>query len=305
MYCTLKCKKEYAISIHNYECTKVPFAPYIRTPIKQIMQSVACAGSFVTLHELLIDSTPRTVFDCDLNNPEDSSYQKQLLQVVHSLATTRNERTKMLKSVKPSNIYDLPMLNILQRTPSEQDFTMKLFRKQLSLHDTNQFEMQEHSRELKSDSLKVIFDQKIGTGLFPFASLINHSCEANLKRATVDNKMAIIVARPIKAGEQIFISYGYSHYKYSREKRHEALKFVCKCNACVKNYPEMMKMTRKDDTFKDPEFTLVPVQAAIEQFKKNCEYIDQNIKNYPCFEIAMLGEHNAHLLHQIAMVCFD
>lgn len=269
------------------------------------MQSVACVGSFEALRDTLIDFEPRTVFDCDLNNPDDPSYQKQLLQVVNSLATASSDGTRYLEGIQPRNIYDLPILNILQRTQKEQDFTMKLFRKQLYLYNANQCTMKEHSREFLSGSLKMDFDHCIGSGLFPFASLINHSCEANLKRITVDNKMALVVARPIAAGQQIFISYGYSHFKYSREKRHESLKFVCKCNACVKNYPEMLKMPRKDGKFKDPEFTLVPVPEAIAQFKKNCEYIDKNIKNYPCLEITMLGEHNAHLLHQIAMVCFD
>lgn len=48
----------------------------------------------------------------------------------------------------------------------------------------------------------------VGNGIFPIASLFNHSCCHNADRLAVDNKLVIYVRRPIKAGEQVFINYG-------------------------------------------------------------------------------------------------
>jgi hypothetical protein len=59
----------------------------------------------------------------------------------------------------------------------------------------------EENNEIKFDN--------IGSGLFPFASLLNHSCAPNVSRIDFQLKIHFIVKRPIKAGEQLFDSYGY------------------------------------------------------------------------------------------------
>jgi hypothetical protein len=50
--------------------------------------------------------------------------------------------------------------------------------------------------------------ESIGKAVFPFASLFNHSCAPNVSRINVGLKMFFLVKRPIKAGEQLFDSYG-------------------------------------------------------------------------------------------------
>jgi SET domain-containing protein len=49
--------------------------------------------------------------------------------------------------------------------------------------------------------------EMIGVGCFSFASLINHSCYPNVNRIYRNDKMLIVVDRPIKKGEQIFDCY--------------------------------------------------------------------------------------------------
>ncbi len=53
-----------------------------------------------------------------------------------------------------------------------------------------------------------IKSEKIGMAVFPFASLFNHSCAPNVSRINLGSKMYLVVKRSIKAGEQLFNSYG-------------------------------------------------------------------------------------------------
>lgn len=50
-------------------------------------------------------------------------------------------------------------------------------------------------------------DQFEGSGILPFCSLLNHSCDPNVQPVTIDNKFACVVIKPIEKEEQIFINY--------------------------------------------------------------------------------------------------
>ena len=108
----------------------------------------------------------------------------------------------------------------------------------------------------------------VGSGVFPFMSLLNHSCYPNVDTTGVDNKFVLTVSRPIKAGEQIFVSYGYSSFRYTREERRQMLaryKFTCDCIACIEDYPKFKKLPKIDRRrFKEPDFGVYSTKAAIE-----------------------------------------
>lgn len=40
-----------------------------------------------------------------------------------------------------------------------------------------------------------------------FGALLNHSCDPNIHRVTLEDKIVFYVAKPIKSGEQLFICY--------------------------------------------------------------------------------------------------
>jgi hypothetical protein len=60
--------------------------------------------------------------------------------------------------------------------------------------------------EPKSKAIKDI-QQSIGSGWFPFCSLINHSCCSNVMRIYVHGKVALVVSRFIPKGSQLFDCY--------------------------------------------------------------------------------------------------
>jgi hypothetical protein len=57
--------------------------------------------------------------------------------------------------------------------------------------------------------------QSIGSGFFPFACLINHSCVSNIMRIYVNGKVALVASRFIPANSQLFDCYKLELYSSS------------------------------------------------------------------------------------------
>ena len=248
---------------------------------------------------LLADDTKKTVFDFDLSNPNDPMYKKNLLLAVLGLSRTVGSIVEVMSSliIHPSSS---ERVNLLSKCAS----------KYLGIWATDAFHMHEDMREMSGPGVGMYdFSETIGSGIFPFMSLLNHSCYPNVNHVTVDNKYVLTVTRPIKAGEQIFVSYGHSSFRYTRQERRQELSryfFDCDCIACIEDYPKLEKLPKVDRRrFKEPEFAVYSTIAAIQQFKVNCEYIEKNIKKYPTYEVMQLNLHNDHLLHGAAKICFD
>ena len=77
-----------------------------------------------------------------------------------------------------------------------------------------------------------------GTGLFPVANCMNHSCAPNIASVTraPDYSLELVATRPIEKGEEMFISY--IDEMLPREERRRLLKesylFDCECEKCGK-----------------------------------------------------------------------
>lgn len=78
---------------------------------------------------------------------------------------------------------------------------------------------------------------RVFTAIFPKISLLNHSCDPNIRNSFDGQFLTIYAARPIDRGEQVLNCYG-PHYKVmDREERQSALAqqycFECKCEKCT------------------------------------------------------------------------
>lgn len=298
MYCSDECKVQHEKFIHHVECLKKPLPSVLIVCTKMLLTAVSIAGSLAKLRHLLGDSPPKTVFDCDLSCSDN---ERNLLLVVNSMAMS--EHSKIVITEKMKATFNHPPFDSLWHSDEEREFLIECFHSQLRIHNTNQLEMGEHTLEVTDDQT-FWFVKTIGSGLCPFASLFNHSCDANVKRTCVDNKIAFVVAKPVLAGEQLFLSYGYSSYRFPRDERQSLLKrfsFACDCEACVKNFPELSQLPRiSRDDFIEPEFRTMSVHEAVQEFKSNCKYIEANISHHPSYETTMTMIYNDHCLNQIA-----
>lgn len=305
MYCSNECKVEHENLIHRHtESDKKLQAPVLAVCTKMLLTAISIAGSFEKLLGSINDPARRTVFDFDLSRPEDDCYKKNLLSVIHSMAMSQHSELVITERMKTT--FDSPPFSDLWNTKDERELLIECFHKQFRIRNTNQLEMGEHTVDVDCDE-PYWYAKTIGSGLCPFASLFNHSCDANVKRVTVDNKIAFVVGKPIAAGEQLFISYGYSSYRMTRDERQEQLNkfsFTCDCTACIEDYPEIADLPKIDDKFTEPSFDAFTVLDAVSEFKKNCDYIEKNIKSHPCYETTRLLVHNDHLLYQISKAAF-
>ena len=304
MYCSNECKTEHENLIHHVECNKKPLPSVLIVCTKMILTAVSIAGSLGRLKSLLKDSETRSVFDLDLSDPDDPSNKINLLLVANSMA--KSENSKIVITDKMKTTFNFPPFDTLWKTDEEREFLIECFHNQLRIHNTNQLEMGEHTLEFFSEQ-NYWYVKTVGSGLCPFASLFNHSCDANISRTCIDNKIAFIVNRPVVAGEQLFLSYGYSFHRILKDERQNLLKrysFTCDCEACTKNYPAMNDLPKYDPDFVEPDFCSLTVTQAKIKFKNNCEYIDKNIKRHPSYETTKLMIHNDHLLYQIARTRF-
>ncbi|KAJ5135392.1 uncharacterized protein N7515_004670 [Penicillium bovifimosum] len=83
--------------------------------------------------------------------------------------------------------------------------------------------------------LQTPFYDRIGLYLHPYASLINHSCDYNSAIGFDTQELYVKATRPIKKGQQIFISYiDATTPRYVRRKELKELYFFdCHCRKCI------------------------------------------------------------------------
>lgn len=274
------------------------------TEVRMTMDSFRIAGSEEQLIELLKDVEPKTVFDFDLSDPRDPLYEKNLLVSVNSLATNAltESETDFIDQATQEEFKGM-------RTDEEKVFLRRFITSQYSLEQRNGHLMRKYARVFENpETIRDFFDKPFGRGVGPFTSLFNHSCDPNVTAVTVDNKFVIVVNRPVKAGEQLFMSYGYNFWSNAKDHRDELFvhyKFICDCAACVNDYPELKSLPKKDPNFEEPGLYMSTHKALIAQFKKNCVYIEANIDKQPCYEVTTLIDQNNALLHGIAATSYD
>ena len=76
----------------------------------------------------------------------------------------------------------------------------------------------------------------VGFGHFPFAAMLNHSCDPNCAFAgTVGGALTIRAIKPIVAGEELCFSYidPYQDVVARREELESTKHFVCECTRCI------------------------------------------------------------------------
>ncbi|CAK9806895.1 SET and MYND domain-containing protein 4 [Anthophora quadrimaculata] len=77
----------------------------------------------------------------------------------------------------------------------------------------------------------------VATGIYPSASMMNHSCDPNIINIFVDQYLIVRASRDITKHEEVFNCYG-PHYRHmTTENRQKILNsqycFICKCKPCT------------------------------------------------------------------------
>lgn len=205
MFCSQSCLEASWNRFHKFECGSLDQSldndnEYDMMILKIVFESLKYAGSLEKLQQLLGDQKLNaTVFDFDFNQKKtNNQHEKNLLKSVYSLkkGPTSDEDLTMAEWIA-----DLPALSSLCTTKSQKDFLKNFVIKVMGIIDRNSYIF--YCPSMTSPYV----NEEIGSGVFPFASLINHSCSPNLYRVFVDNKQVFVVKKPIEAGQQLFVGY--------------------------------------------------------------------------------------------------
>lgn len=79
-------------------------------------------------------------------------------------------------------------------------------------------------------------------------SLFKHQCVMNIFRCAIDGKEAAFTVRPVKKGEQLYLSYRFDDELSSRQHIYDKFGFWCECSKCVPvAIPSEVMQSMKED----------------------------------------------------------
>ncbi|KAL7035122.1 hypothetical protein ACKWTF_008235 [Chironomus riparius] len=155
----------------------------------------------------------KTIFDYDLSNHQDPEYRKKLMTCLLSLQPKSDHIVDERSNVIFNHVSKKTAHHILSIVPNNCSGTYYL-----------------------DGEVSVPF--VAGSKISLFKSLINHSCLRNIQMVGINDKIAIVVMKPIKAGEQIFDCY-YDKYSFTHDQNRDQMmkqyNFKCDCEECVNN----------------------------------------------------------------------
>lgn len=200
-------------SFHFYEChiiEKLLKSGIMQMAMRIFFQALSIFdGSMDQLQRFLEDSKNHSTsiydFDLSINDDQELSKGKSFLLSLFCLT----HGNKVFSSDSPENFMkDHPELAKIWNL--HEKYIRKLFLRILQIGDSNFHGICGWSMKKYENQ----FPQMIGIGCYPFISLVNHSCAPNVNRIYVDDKMILLVERPIKKGEQLFDCYKQVDIKF-------------------------------------------------------------------------------------------
>lgn len=305
MYCSESCHnhhRELHASFCNSEISQIKFnIRRFEVCSSLMMKGIAEYGSFRAYFNFLKNGTRSTIFDYGGELTE-----KDKITLLSLLNAAEGCDIGQEIAVRYREIFDLPLFKPYWKTKNDLDDLIWVFNKIFTILNTNSLQLSESN----SHSIQNNFDREIhgleetfGSGFCLFGSMFNHSCDPNLNRVAIDNKVVFFTNRPIKSSEQLFINYSASFALsplYMRKKTFEQYSFECDCQACIYKYPIQMNLSRKVKRYVAPTFGPFEKTAAIESLKKDIQFIEKIWKFHPCYESSNTIQHILHLMYEIA-----
>lgn len=111
---------------------------------------------------------------------------------------------------------------------------------------TDALKLMLHKNQPNGSGLHLLLkSQRIFTGIFPRVSMLNHSCDPNIRNCFDGKRLTIVATRDITEGEEVFNCYG-PHWKLmSYQERQDTLRlqynFECKCTKCEQRNDEYVR----------------------------------------------------------------
>ncbi|KAJ8714956.1 hypothetical protein PYW08_004937 [Mythimna loreyi] len=244
MYCSKKCVIEAWEQYHFFECPLLAFllnnSNFTKLELLALRATIKTRMDHQHLDSLFL-SVAKTEACKDIENlgckkTADGKliYSSKNYESVHTLATNVEKRDVsdlFQKTVSAAVLmHVLAVKDFIKHDNPDTKKKIKIYTantlmRHLMTAPTN---MHGITANIEDDDGNYISELNIGSGAYPFLSLINHSCAPNVVRFTKlgKNSVTLFALRPIKKGEQIFDNYGY--FETIRDKKEMASQYITK-----------------------------------------------------------------------------
>lgn len=219
VFCNSDCMKRNLT--HKWECGT--FFAQLHYRMKFQIQAIFMAIETFSTVECLMEFVKNVL----LENPDEVPPTLYNAQSKYHFFFKLNKSAPFLPQYLPKineiykHIMMLPKIRCLFDTEEKQRFLIHLV-----LH---------HFLVIKTNS--IISKSPWSTiSVFNVLSMLNHSCAPNVYHPRIGQQQYCVTIRPVKKGEQLFISYLLLNSEYSCEKRREKFLsswgFICRCENC-------------------------------------------------------------------------
>lgn len=279
MFCSDACKNS---TVHGRECGKKLDTLEEYMLQRMFYQALDVCGSVDELKSVVTAETKeKTILDYDFRDTTAEGNKKKIIQLISGL--DKRDPGSQETYTRYENIID----RLISETAVADNFLKHYLETCLQSLTVNFFHF---FWDASNDA------EGKGFLLCALSAFFSHSCDPNIEKVDVDNKLIFVAKKPIKAGEQLNMCYDrYNFLRFSLNERQKYLnhvyKFDCNCDACANNYPKY------NFTFK-PSLPL-NIEAAKAKYRQNCETIQRNITSYPNQTICSVVEENVFLMSYI------
>jgi hypothetical protein len=190
MFCSNKCLDEGSRQIEILNNLNLSAEDFPCDYLLNVLRALDISDDLEDLEAIYSDPKPTTVFDYDLNNPKDPETRRNMLKCSASLKKREKDNSAIYSNILASSSSASRVCHSGRTSTILSNFIMR----QDLINVCNNIGIQ-------------VKEEIHGAALFLFGSLLNHSCDPSVEGLFVDSSIAFIINRPIKTGEQLFVSY--------------------------------------------------------------------------------------------------
>lgn len=218
-FCSIDCCRQH--STHDWECGT--FFADLHHQVQFQMQALLLAIETFSSVESLMEFVENILKEKPATIPSSVHDAKSKYHFFFKLAGSTTFQSKHLAQAKQvyENVMMLPKVKALFDSENKRCFLMHLV--------THHFLIIKNNALVGGNPWSVV-------SVFNILSMVNHSCAPNIYHPRHGKQQCCVTIRPVKSGQQLFISYLSPNDRSTKEQRQLKLKsswgFDCKCERC-------------------------------------------------------------------------
>lgn len=239
MYCSEKCRSAAWVRYHKYECESLTTGIVARI----LCEALHAFGDDLTEMEKFFTDNKnqqKYLMELDLSDPETNT--RNLLLAVYN--TPWMEPLEPFDNVRfllgeLSEMHEDLDRHITTHGKFIETFLNKLARRGYTQLMGYPLKKEDESRE----NMEYV---AIANHITPLRDCFQHSCDSNIRAVPTNDGEILFVTAPIKAGSELFVTYGRTFVektKVERQQHHKIwYKFECRCKACENDFPTLNQL---------------------------------------------------------------